>query len=595
MATTRAKTTTRTIAPKPVVSAERTAAFREKTGYTPSSSVKTSDPSGGGAPTPVGGASTTPTPVSTPSAELKALSIANSPVTQNTRGGINRTSNREASGSSVVGTTGISRTIKTPTIKTAADFEKDLGRSAQKEINALNEYAKTQLDALRPRQEERLAETSSVNTLTGLAGSTEANRMTEKTVKVNQQESDQVRAKLASDVQTILNNVRTTAQTLAQDERTNARLDSEAARAARTEASTNVAVLAQAGVNADAYKTQDPEGYAYLAEQVGGEELLKAMFTLNRPIETVLDKRIEGGKYVIAYQNPIDGKVRIESVDLGLPVGYSKTIDAGNRILAIPDDWDGDPSKLVTINKGLTPSQAASSGGGSGSGGAYASDLDAIIGATEAVITSKFGQETFRKQMSKARNEADKINLVASVVLGKADSATKTDFTNQAVGINQIDKAIKMLDEGAQTGLFQAGAQYTFNLAGKDFDPKLAQINQLLTSAIQPYRNSVTGAAWGNQEDGEYQMLFGSTKYSPDELRQRLVGVKEILASKSAQALNSYVNPLGLYGNQFETGTFAPGGTQSGQLQGPDGTLYDASELTPEEYQDAISNGYVAV
>lgn len=532
--------------------------------------------------TTTSGSDTTTPPVDTASnyttsPELKALSIANSP---------------------------IKRPIKTPAtttpgLRTAADFEKDLGRSAQKEITALNQYAKESLDALRPRQEERLRETSSVNTLTGLAGSTEANRTTEKTVAINKKEDDLIRAETAANVQKILSNVRSQALELEQSERTNARLDSAEARAAKAastaEAVTNVTTLSQAGVNADAFKAQDPEAYAAMAAQVGGEEMLKAMFTLNRPVDQVLDKRIEGGKYVIAYQNPIDGKVRIESVDLGLPVGYTKTIDAGNRILAIPDNWDGDPSKLVTINKGLTPSQSASAAGSSGGGGAYTNDLDAIVGATEAIITSKFGQETFRKQMAKARNEADKINLVASVVLGKADSATKTDFTNQAVGINQIDKAIKMLDEGAKTGVLQAGAQYAFNLAGKDFDPKLAQINQLLTSAIQPYRNSVTGAAWGTQEDGEYQMLFGSTKYAPEELRQRLVGVKDILASKSAQALNSYVNPMGLYGNEFERGIYAPGGQKSGQLQGPDGQLYDASELTPDEYDEAISSGYVPV
>ncbi len=584
---------TRTIAPKPVASAERTAAFQSKNNITPKA------PATGGTSPALTAMSIANSPTTTPyatSPELTAMSIANSPtVNRNSRGGLDKPKNPLQSS--------VNRpvnTAPTPTLRTAADFEQDLGRSAQKEITALNKYAKESLEALQPRQDERLAETSSVNTLTGLAGSTEANRMTEKTTTINKKEDDLVRAETAANIQKILSSVRSQALDLEQSERTNARLDSEEARTAKAasaaEAATNVATLSQAGVNAEAFKTQNPEAYTVMAEQVGGEEMLKAMFTLNRSVEQVLDKRIEGGKYVIAWQNPIDNKVRIETVDLGLPVGYSKTIDAGNRILAVPDDWDGDPSKLVTINKGLTPSQQAAGGSGVGSSnGSYTNDLDAIVGATEAIITSKFGQETFRKQMAKARNEADKINLVASVVLGKADSATKTDFTNQAVGINQIDKAIKMLDDGAKTGVFQAGAQYAFNLAGKDFDPKLAQINQLLTSAIQPYRNSVTGAAWGNQEDGEYQMLFGSTKYAPEELRQRLVGVKDILASKSAQALNSYVNPMGLYGNEFERGTYAPANTKSGQLQGPDGQLYDASELTEDEYQEAISSGYVAV
>lgn len=494
-------------------------------------------------------------------------------------------------------------TTPTPAVeqpKTQKQLQDELIKASQGEINSINRYASQQIEALKPRQDERLRETSSVNTLTGLAGSTEANRTTEGTSAVNKKENDLVRAEAQAKISAILSGAKTKAVEMAQTERTNFRLDTEAASKERTarleEAVTNAATLAASGVTYEGLKTTDTEAYQALADGVGGEQLLKAQFTLNRPQEDILDKKIEGGKYVIAYRNPLTGATRIESVDLGLPDNYTKTVDAGNRILAIPDNWDGDTSSLISINKGLTPGQAASgAGGGAASGASYSNDLDALIGTTESIIPSKFGQETFRKNIARARSDADKISLIASVVLGKADAATKTDFTNQAVGIKQIDKAIKMIDEGAKTGVLEAGAQYTFNLAGRDYDPKLAQINQLLTSAIQPYRNSVTGAAWGNQEDGEYQQLFGSTKYAPEELKQRLVGVREILASKSATALGSYVNPLGTYGDPFNTGSIQTGGQKSGQLQGPDGQLYDASELTDDEYQDAISSGYSPV
>lgn len=195
----------------------------------------------------------------------------------------------------------------------------------------------------------------------------------------------------------------------------------------------------------------------------------------------------------------------------------------------------------------------------------YANDLDAIVGATISSIPTKFGQETFQAQMNRARNDSDKINLVATQVLKGQPSELKLDFANQASGIANIDKAIAVLDEGTKTGVLQSGLQYAYNLAGKDFDPKLAKINAYLTSAIQPYRNSVTGAAWGDQEESEYASLFGSTKFSPVELRQRLVQVKEVLKNKSATGLNAFVNPLGLYGNEFETGNLTPstGGAKS--------------------------------
>ena len=176
-----------------------------------------------------------------------------------------------------------------------------------------------------------------------------------------------------------------------------------------------------------------------------------------------------------------------------------------------------------------------------------------MIGTTYATILSKNGKEAFQQQISKARNDADKISLIASVKLGSAPSADRTDFTNKASSIKQIDKAIAALDNKAKTGVLQNAAQYSFNVFGKDYDPKLAEINAYITSAVQPYRNSITGAAWGTQEEAEYASLFGSTKYSPAELKDRLTRVKEIMKDTTLSQLNSYVNPIDTYENPFQT------------------------------------------
>jgi hypothetical protein len=268
-------------------------------------------------------------------------------------------------------TTTPNRPIKAPTIeqpKTAVNFQKDLLKASQSEINQINKYAAQQIEALKPRQEERVRENASVNTLTGLAGSTEANRTTGITKAVNEKENQLVRAEASAKIGGILTGVKTKALEMAQTARQQFILDTETAKKERIarveEAVNNASMLAQSGVTYEGLQATDPEAFKSLAETVGGEQLLKAQFTLNRPQEDILDKKIENGKYVIAYRNPLTGETRIESVDLGLPPQYTKTIDAGNRILAIPDNWDGDPSKLLTINKGLTPSQQASAVGG---------------------------------------------------------------------------------------------------------------------------------------------------------------------------------------------------------------------------------------
>lgn len=227
----------------------------------------------------------------------------------------------------------------------------------------------------------------------------------------------------------------------------------------------------------------------------------------------------------------------------------------------------GEYKKIAERAKTTTPKTGVTAGSNVG-GNAFASDLDAIIGNTLATIPSKFGQEQFQSQISRARNDADKISTVAAVVLKGAPAQVKSDFGNQAIAVSSIDKAIKLIDEGTKTGIIKNGIQYTYNVFGKDFDPKLAAINSYITSAIQPYRSSITGAAWGDQEDQEYAQLFGSTKYSPEELKNRLVRIKDIMKNKSVVGLNAYVNPLDTYANPFQyTSTTPPLGTTTGSEQ----------------------------
>lgn len=244
------------------------------------------------------------------------------------------------------------------------------------------------------------------------------------------------------------------------------------------------------------------------------------------------------------------------------------TLSEGQQRFVL-DPKTGQYVKAAGVSKTYAPKSASGGAGGAagaaGAGGSakYGSDLDAVIGSTLATIPTKFGQQQYSAQLKSARNDADRINVTASVVLKNQPAEIRRDFANQAVGIRNLDKAISLIDSGVSTGVVNNGLQYAFNLAGKDYDPKLASIAQYITSAIQPYRNSVTGAAWGEQEESEYQSLFGSTKYSPTELKQRLQGMKEILKDKSAQGLNTFVNPLETYANPFQTGNLAPSQAQA--------------------------------
>lgn len=294
-------------------------------------------------------------------------------------------------------------------------------REAQAEIDALNRLYDSKLAEQRQINKGQERQTSAVSTLTGLAGSTEANVQATKTEKLGKQQLDAINNERGVMIQSVLSDVRSSAVEEARYQTEQSRLNAQEEldfRAQQQEkAVKNLTTLSQSGVTADGLAKTDPEAYQALVEQVGGEAVLKSMLTLNRPVDTIIDKKLVDGKYIIAYQNPITGETRVETTDLGLPTGYSKTIDAGNRILAVPDDWSGDPTELITINKGLTPSQVAATTGGGGGGepsGSITRDvqsiMDGVLNLNDVSVAGNYRAQVageLRKKFNEAKEAGD--------------------------------------------------------------------------------------------------------------------------------------------------------------------------------------------
>lgn len=205
------------------------------------------------------------------------------------------------------------------------------------------------------------------------------------------------------------------------------------------------------------------------------------------------------------------------------------------------------------INSSNRANQPTGGSGGGSTSGTYSTDLEFITDAASAVAAQggKFSLENFNRRIGRARDDADRVAIVADTILANAPAETRNRFNNDSAAIANIDQAILMLEDGVETGFLNNAAQYTYNIVGKDFDPKLTEINQYITAALQPYRSNITGAAWGQQETKEYERLFGNTKYAPEELLTRLRGLKGIMLNKTSNALNGQVNPLGTTRNFF--------------------------------------------
>lgn len=246
--------------------------------------------------------------------------------------------------------------IETPS---ADQLQRRKVREAQGEINALRDYEQTLLKEQAVLNDKDERSVASVNTLTGLGGSTEANENTRTAVQRSQQANRVITDTIQTQVQGILSQIRKDAVTEARQARIDARDDETAYLAnqatKREQAKEYVKGLSAAGVTNEGLKKTDPEAYQYLIDVYGGEDAVRGAFVLNAPQDQIVDKQIKGGSYVIARQNPITGAIKIETVDLGLPDDYSASVDLGDRIMFYDP---ADPqNKQLFVSKGLTPEQ----------------------------------------------------------------------------------------------------------------------------------------------------------------------------------------------------------------------------------------------
>lgn len=488
-----------------------------------------------------------------------------------------------------------------PETKSAEQIQKEMLKQAQGELTALDSYYADKLAEQAVINEKRDRSTASISTLTGLAGSTEANVQQEATTKVGQQANEKIRNEKALAVQTLLGNIRRSSLEEARAQRQEARLDEEARianRAARQqEAASQLTNLAAGGVTAEGLKNTDPQSYQYLVNQFGSEEALKGAFVLNTPIDQILDKRIEGGKYVIARQNPITGKINIETVDLGLPVGYSKTIDAGNRILAVPDNWDGDPANLVSISKGLTPSQQQTAGGTSTEAAQEAlnGEYAGVINTAASIVGAEKGARS-KQDIAAAIGSNDFGTAYALIANNVEDSLTGTSKsrfadarTDYQVMSGMRDAIAEYAAGGGDMGLLKGTAESISKKLGQlTTDPEFSTLATQLEREFQTYRNIMTGAAFTPAESREYEAVNPRANASLELNLATIDGALNQLENRVVSTINTRVPGAERIYQQVSGG--ATSGQDTVTVISPDGI---EGTIPKENLQAALEQGYI--
>lgn len=257
-------------------------------------------------------------------------------------------------------------------------------------IDSINKTYDDQVSAAQKTGQEKVNMDNAVSVLSGLTGSTEASRTRGNVLDANDKAVQAINNQRAQQLASIYTKISSDAEAEAEQQKQDATKSAEDIVARRTQAQTdavnNLKLMASGGlVDFDSFKNSPANAkvYQYALDSVGGsEDNLRAIFAMNRPKDQLVGtpQRV-GDHYVQAYQNPLTGKVSYDTITVpgGLPttynsfqkIGDSKT---GEFLYAIPDNWDGDQSKLKLV--------ASTKGVGDGTGGSaqgYNGDFAATI------------------------------------------------------------------------------------------------------------------------------------------------------------------------------------------------------------------------
>jgi hypothetical protein len=247
--------------------------------------------------------------------------------------------------------------------ETADQIAERLRQGSQGAIDAINKVHDDQVSANNVAGQERLAQDNAISVLSGLTGSTEASRTRGAVLDKNDKETQAINNERLLKLQSLYTQISKDAEDQALKQREDATTDANSIVAQRAQAQTKTldtlkSIAAGGLVDFDSFKNspQNAQVYQHALDAVGGsEQALRGLFAVNRPQDQLVGTPTRVGDHFIqAYQNPLTGKVSYDTIEVpgGLPAQYSNFQKIGDNIVAIPDGWDGDISKLKTIYGG---------------------------------------------------------------------------------------------------------------------------------------------------------------------------------------------------------------------------------------------------
>jgi hypothetical protein len=430
---------------------------------------------------------------------------------------------------------------------------------------------------------DRVNQNNSISVLSGLMGSTAAvgsdQKVKDANGKVIAADNDQRAQALAAIYSKITDDAASEAEQQKQDAQKSAEDVVARRKQAQTDALANVQTLAASGsIDYNSFKSNpdNAQVYQYALNAAGGsDDALAGIFAASRPKDSLVGtpQRV-GDHYVQAYQNPLTGKVSYDTVQVpgGLPntynqfetIGDSKT---GQRIFAIPDNWDGDTSKLKLVASTAPPSNG--SGTPAGYNGDFAATIDLAANANKSA--PNVTKNAIKTQLQSYIAAGDYKSAYQGIIqqtkagLSQANATTFENALNLTSSLPGIAKSLQALsDAGYNTDKLSGTADQVQDKIGALLtDPKYASIAVQLDTEYQNYRRSMTGANFSQAEADSYASVLPE---KGNTLALNLAKVKGAVAAANSTVeanINGVVGQGGVYIKQYAEGATPPASSSS--------------------------------
>ena len=229
--------------------------------------------------------------------------------------------------------------------------------------------------------------------------------------------------------------------------------------------------------------------------------------------------------------------------------GMTDTVKLDNGQTVLIDKSTG----KVIKNLGGGSDTGIGGGGNSLLNPQYEKALSVILGS------SKFTKENKADVINAIRSGQDPITVIKNKAKDILGATEGTKLTNYETANKQLDDVKNLLNQyyqaGGKTNVFKGNFEKTLNKLGTLKDPKLVSIATQIASALQIYRNAVSGTAYSVQEGQQIASVFPGIN--------KTQGLNDAILSGRKQSFNSlidgmYTSALGGSYNDLKGGSNDP-------------------------------------